>query len=486
MTRSPKKINPNIQPSGVKNEIAARSRARRETQSALVEIGQCSGAARRNDLAPALRMETVEVGALRVTARNVRSTDAVQAAKLKASIKQYGVVKPIMINGGREVIEGHGVLEAAKALGVELIPCIVIDHLDAAQQRMLRLALNRLGETGAWDFDELRLEFEELIDLGCDVIDSGFEMAEVDALLIEDADTEGEAEAEEATTPTGPPVSRPGDVWGLGRHRLLQGDARDPASYTQLMQPGEFARLVLTDVPYNVRIGGNVTSNAGHREFAMATGEMSPADFAAFLRDGLAAALPHVVDGGLLASCIDWRSVDVLIGCGRDLGLELLNLIVWAKTNAGQGSLWRSQHELIPVFKKGAASHVNNVELGRHGRWRSNLWTYAGASSLGSEAREGLAVHPTVKPRAMLEDALLDVSHRDEIVIDPFVGSGSTLLAAEATGRVCRAIEIDGPYCDVVIRRWQELTGEAAVHEQTGESFDAIASAKPTSPEAGQ
>ena len=272
----------------------------------------------------------------------------------------------------------------------------------------------------------------------------------------------------------------------IGRHRLLQSDARDAESYAQLMQPGEAARLVLTDVPYNVRIGGHVTSNAGHREFAMATGEMSAADFAVFLRNALGAAMPHVVEGGLLASYIDWRSVDVLIGFGRELGLELLNLIVWGKTNAGQGSLWRSQHELIPVFKKGAAPHGNNVELGRHGRWRSNLWTYAGASSLGSDAREGLAVHPTVKPRAMLEDALLDVSDRDEIVIDLFVGSGSTLLAAETTGRVCRAIEIDGQYCDVVIRRWQALTGEAAVHEHTGESFDAIAAAKPATAEAGQ
>jgi DNA modification methylase len=480
MARATQKIKPNGRSPGVKDEVASRSRARRETQAGLVDVGRHEAGRRRNDVTPHLQMEMVEVGSLKITARQVRRRDPVQAAKLKASLERYGVVKPILINGRYEVIEGHGVFEAAKALGAERIPCVFVDHLDAARQRMLRLALNRLGETGAWDFDELRLEFAELIEFGCDVIDSGFEMAEVDAILLEDEDAANAEEDEEATTPTGPPVSRPSDVWRLGRHRLLQGDARDPASYALLMASGEFARLVLTDVPYNVRIGGHVTSSAGHREFAMATGEMSRDDFAAFLRDALGAAMPHVVDGELIASYIDWRSVDLLIACGRELGLDLLNLVVWAKSNAGQGSLWRSQHELLPVFKKGDAPHVNNVELGRHGRWRSNLWTYAGASSLGSDAREGLALHPTVKPRVMLEDALLDVSQRDEIVIDPFVGSGSTLLAAEATGRICRAIEIDGPYCDVVIRRWRTMTGEDAVLERTGETFAALSAAAPT------
>ena len=471
-------------PLGVKGEIARRSRARRETQAALVEIQRRAVAARRNDPVPNLRMEMVNVSALRVASRQVRRRDAIQAAKLKASIERYGIVKPILINERYEVIEGHGVLEAAQLLGVEKVPVVFIDYLDVMQQRKLRLVLNRSAETGAWDFDLLRLEFEELIELGDDLSDIGFDEPEIDALLLEVVDNGAQtAGAEEATLPAGQRVSRPGDIWRVGRHRLLQGDARDPLSYAQLMRPGEAARLVLTDVPYNVRLGGHVTSNGDHREFAMAAGEMSPTDFAAFLRDVLAAPLPHVVDGGLVASYIDWRSVDILIGCGRELGLDLLNLVVWAKSNAGQGSLWRSQHELLPFFKKGSAAHVNNVELGRHGRWRSNVWNYAGGSSLGSDAREGLAFHPTVKSRAMLEDALLDVTNRDEIVIDPFVGSGSTFLAAETTGRVCRAIEIDGQYCDVVICRWQDLTGETVVLEQTSESFAAIASATPESAE---
>ena len=240
------------------------------------------------------------------------------------------------------------------------------------------------------------------------------------------------------------------------------------------MEPGEHARLVLTDEPYNVPNVGHVTSQPHHREFAMAAGEMSSSEFAEFNRNWMALCEACLVDGGLLATFIDWRSVELVLSCGRELGLELLNLIAWTKTNAGQGSLWRSQHELLPVFKKGTGSHVNNVELGRFGRWRSNVWQYAGASSIGSDARELLEVHPTAKPVAMLEDALIDVTNRGDCVLDPFAGSGSTLIAAENVGRSCRAIEIDGLYCDLVIRRWQNLTGETAILEETGEPFASV------------
>ena len=240
------------------------------------------------------------------------------------------------------------------------------------------------------------------------------------------------------------------------------------------MLRGEFAQLVLTDEPYNVANVGHVTSNADHREFAFAHGEMSREEFARFNRQWMEAVLARLVDGGLFATFIDWRSIDLVIASGRELALDLINVVVWVKTNGGQGSLWRSQHELLPVFKKGAEPHINNVELGRHGRWRSNVWEYDGASSLGSDAREGLALHPTVKPRLLLEDALIDVTNRGDIVIDCFAGSGSTLVAGEATGRRCRAIEFDGPYCDVIIRRWSEMTGREAVLEATGETFTEV------------
>jgi DNA modification methylase len=266
-------------------------------------------------------------------------------------------------------------------------------------------------------------------------------------------------------------VSCANDLWLLGEHRLFQGDARDPAAYAQILGEGELARLVLTDEPFNVPNVGHVTSSGHHREFAMANGEMSADEFMAFNQAWMSAATIRLVDGGLMATFIDWRSVELVLACGRQLGLPLINLVVWAKSNGGQGSLWRSQHEPLPFFKKGDAPHVNNIELGRHGRWRSNVWTYPGASSLGSDARDGLAHHPTVKPRALLEDALLDVINRGDIVLEPFAGSGSTLLAAEAVGRMCRAIEIDALYCDLTIQRWQQMTGQEARLSETGETF---------------
>jgi DNA modification methylase len=234
------------------------------------------------------------------------------------------------------------------------------------------------------------------------------------------------------------------------------------------------ARLVLTDEPYNVRISGNVTGGP-HREFAMASGEMSKSEFLSFNLAWVKAALNHLAEGGLFGTFIDWRGLPTVHAAATQLGLVLINLIVWAKTNAGMGSLYRSQHELLPLFKKGKGDHLNNIDLGRKGRWRSNLWVYPGASSIGSDSRKGLRDHPTVKPTTLLEDALLDVTARSDIVIDPFLGSGSTLIAAERAGRRCRGVEIDPLYVDVIVRRYQAETGYEAILEATGETFAALA-----------
>ena len=240
------------------------------------------------------------------------------------------------------------------------------------------------------------------------------------------------------------------------------------------MEGDPAARLILTDEPYNVPIAGHVTGGA-HREFAMASGEMSADEFLAFNLAWIAAAEGYLCDGGVLGTFIDWRGQATVHAAVTKLGFEALNLIVWAKTNAGMGSLYRSQHELLPLFKKGQAPHVNNVALGKRGRWRSNVWTYPGASSLGSDARRGLQDHPTVKPTAMLEDALLDLTNRGDIVIDPFLGSGSTLIAANKIGRVCRGIELDPLYVDVIVRRYEAATGNDAVLVETGETFERLA-----------
>lgn len=361
--------------------------------------------------------------------------------------------------------------EAAKRAGLNTLPCIRVEHLSPSEQRQLRLVLNRLAEKGEWDLDELRLEFAELIELG-DPLVTGFDPDEIDFTLLSGEGTTAERGPLEPSAASHA-VARPGDLFCLGRHTLICGDATDQAVIARLME-GQGARLVLTDEPYNVKIKGHVTGGP-HREFAMASGEMSDEDFRVFNTAWMSAVLPCLCDGGVFGTFIDWRGLATVQAAAAALGLTPLNLVVWSKTNAGMGSLYRSQHELLPLFRKGSGAIVNNVALGRKGRWRSNVWVYPGASSLGSDARKGLTDHPTVKPTAMLEDALLDLSHRDEIVIDPFLGSGSTLIAAEATGRVCRGVELDPLYVDVIVRRYQIITGQPALLATSSQTFDEVA-----------
>ena len=457
---------------GLTHHLGARTRAQRATQRALTESAEHAPPSR-NDLSPDLNIVRVAINELKPAGRRLRRADAAQISRITSSIRRFGVCAPILISADRTIVHGHLVWEAARQLGVAEVSCLVVNHLNQTERRMLSIALNRLGETGTWDYEAVRIEFQELTLLGEDMVVTGFESAEVDMVLMsEDVETP-EAESENIPLAGEVATSRTGDVWLLGDHRLIQGDARDASCYARLMAGDGLARFVFTDVPYNVSVGK--ISSGSHREFAMASGEMSRVEFAAFNRDWMTASAAHLVDGGLLATAIDWRNIDLVMGAGRDLHFDPVNVIVWAKSNAGQGSLWRSAHEFYPVFKKGSAPHVNNVALGKHGRWRSNVWTYPGGSSPGSDSRAALKLHPTVKPRAMLEDALFDVTNRGDIVIDCFCGSGSTLVAAEATGRRCRAIEIDGIYCDVIIKRWQQMTGRDAILDGAGETFAVIA-----------
>jgi DNA modification methylase len=370
-----------------------------------------------------------------------------------------------------EIINGETRYEAAKQLSLDRLPCVRIGHLTPEEQRVLRLAVNRLAEKGEWDLDALKIEFDELIVTDAPIEIAGFSPAEIDHVILGDAAEgleQGPLEPDSATA-----VARLGDIFQLGPHRIVCGDATDPSVLARLLEGDASARLVLTDEPYNVKIAGNVTQG-DHREFAMASGEMTDAEFLVFNGAWIATVLPYLCEGGICGSFIDWRGLPTVHAAAAKLGLVRLNLIVWAKTNAGMGSLYRSQYELLPLFKKGEAPHVNNVELGKRGRWRSNVWTYPGDSSLGSDARRGLQDHPTVKPTAMLEDALLDLINRGDIVLDPFLGSGSTLIAAEATGRVCRGVELDPLYVDVIVRRYEAATGEAATLIDTGETFQAL------------
>jgi len=456
----------------IRESLKAKARSRREsiTRRATVVRGKRHS---RNDLLPGLKIEVVSIDSLRSYSRRLRRSDAAHVEEIANSIGAFGFSIPLLIGKENVVIDGEARLEAARLLGLPSVPCIRIDHLSKNEQRLLRLAANRLGEKGSWDLEELQGEFAELIIAEAPIELSGFGLDEIDELVIGEDDENTEV-GDLSPSPGEAPVTRIGDLFHVGSHRVICGDATDPAIVSRLMQGG-VARLILTDEPFNVPVSGHVTGR-DHREFAMASGEMTDEQFLEFNRTWIGALLPHLVDGGIFATFIDWRGLPMVHAAATGLGLSPLNLVVWAKTNAGMGSLYRSQHELLPLFKKGRASHVNNVALGKRGRHRSNVWTYPGASSYGSDARRGLRDHPTVKPTAMLRDALIDLSHRDEIVLEPFGGSGSTLIACETAGRVCRCIELDPVYVDVIVRRYQSMTGQKAFLEESGEIFDELES----------
>jgi DNA modification methylase len=453
-------------------QLKGKSRRRRQDLAGLAEV-EVARRPRRNDLLPRLELALVSLNLLKTPAREVRKLQPAHVQQVANAIAALGFCAPILIGRDSLVLDGAARVEAARSLGLERVPCVRIEHLSDHEQRVLRLAVNRLGETGSWNLEALKIEFEELILADAPIEISGFSLDEIDQIVLGDR-VDGFEKGPIEPDPSATPISKVGDIFQLGPHRIACGDATDPEILHRLMGEGEMARLVLTDEPYNVPIVGNVTKGQ-HREFAMASGEMSEDQFLTFNEAWMTAALPHLQDAGVLATFIDWRGYPTANAAALKLGLAPLNLIVWRKTNAGMGSLYRSQHELLPLFKKGSAPHVNNVELGKRGRWRSNVWTYPGASSLGSDARRGLKDHPTVKPTALLEDALLDVSDRGDVVIDPFLGSGSTLIAADQTGRICRGVELDPLYVDVVMRRYEAATGKAAVFVDTGEMFEALA-----------
>lgn len=270
-----------------------------------------------------------------------------------------------------------------------------------------------------------------------------------------------------------------GDIWEIGLHRLICGDALDPEAYTQLLA-GESAQMAFTDPPYNVPINGHVSGlgKIRHREFAMASGEMDEATFTGFLSSVFTNMANSSRKGAIQYICMDWRHIIEMMTAGTKAYSNFLNLCVWAKTNGGMGSLYRSQHELVFVFKAGDSPHINNVELGRHGRNRTNVWNYPGINSFGKDRDSDLALHPTVKPVALVMDAILDCSKRKGIILDPFAGSGTTLVAAEKTGRLGFGIELDPRYCDVIVRRMQSLFSIEAIHQASRLPFSVVAEAR--------
>ncbi|MBA4172093.1 MAG: DNA methylase N-4, partial [Hyphomicrobium sp.] len=425
-----------------------------------------------------LSITNLPVTGLRPYPGNARTHSAKQITEIATSIKAFGFNNPVLVDKDGTIIAGHGRVAAAKKLGLEVVPCVRLEHLGEAEKRAYILADNKLAEKAGWDRDILAIELQHLadLDLDFDITATGFEMAEIDLLLSDaDADQADPADAVPEVA-VGPAVTQPGDVWQIGRHRLICGDSTMSETYARLLA-GERAQMIFTDPPYNVKIDGHVSGLGAtkHREFAMASGEMSEAEFTRFLKDVFANLAGHAVDGAIHFVCMDWRHVGEVLAAATPVYSELKNICVWAKTNGGMGSLYRSQHELVFVLKSGRAPHINNVELGRHGRYRTNVWQYAGANAFSATRDGDLAMHPTVKPVALVADAILDCSRRKGIVLDAFAGSGTTLVAAERTGRRGYGIELDPLYCDVIVRRLATVAGLEAVHAVSGRTFSDLA-----------
>ena len=410
------------------------------------------------------KIEQVDVTLLHPNLRNARTHSRRQINQIAASIEGFGFTNPILIDENCLLIAGHGRLEAAKMLSLSRVPCIRIPHLTDPEKRALMLADNKIALNAGWDLDLLASELADLsqMELSFDLEVTGFDVPEIDLIIEGQGAPEPEA-PEVAPEPdrTRSPLVQLGDLWRLGDHRVLCGDARN-AEHCEALMEGKSADAGFTDPPYNVPIAGHVSGKGKviHREFAEASGEMTEQDFTTFLREAFVLAAKHSREGAVWFACMDWRHVGEIREAGLATFGSWLNMCVWAKTNGGMGSLYRSQHELVFVFRNGQQQHRNNVELGRHGRNRTNVWTYPGVNTFRAGRMEELQAHPTAKPVAMVKDALLDVSKRGDLVLDPFLGAGATLMAAERSGRVARGMEIDPAYVEVALRRWREETGQ--------------------------
>jgi len=400
------------------------------------------------------KFDIVPAGSLRPYEGHARNHSGKKLAKLRRLVAAFGQVAPIVVDGKGTIIDGHALWRVLRELDYDEVAVAVVSGRSDPEIRALRLALNRLPQDAKWDDEKLRSEFQSLIDLSFDLDLTGFEAPEIDLVL--EVDIPKANVIEDETIPAlQEPVSLIGDVWLCGKHRIGCCDALDAAAVSAVMGEAK-AAMVFTDPPYNVPIEGFVSGMGGtrHAEFLQASGEMTEAEFTAFLTNAIRVQQSNVRVGASMFVCMDWRHVSELLSAAKQNAAVVDNICVWVKTNAGMGSLYRSQHELVFVLRNGTGgSRRNNVELGKHGRNRSNVWTYRGMNAFGSGRDELLASHPTVKPVLMIADAIRDVTKRGEIVLDTFLGSGSTLMAAEETGRLCYGSDLEPRYVDVAVRR---------------------------------
>ena len=428
-------------------------------------------------------LETLPIHQLRPWPRNARTHSRKQIRQIVESIRRFGFTNPVLIDGENRILAGHGRVEAARELGMTSVPCLLVDHMSAAEKRAYVLADNKLALNAGWDEELLALELKELMEaeIGFDIGVTGFTIAEVDQLMEGLAPEEpGDPADDRLPDPAAlPSRCRPGDLWRLGPHRLICGDSLDPLVVAALMD-SERAEMVFTDPPYNVAIEGNVSGlgKVRHGEFAMASGEMTPRRVHGIPVRCLRQPGRQLSDGSIHFVCMDWRHMAEMLAAGGENYAEFKNLIVWVKDNGGMGAFYRSRHELIFAFKNGSAPHINSFELGQHGRYRTNVWEYRGVNTLKAGRMNELALHPTVKPVAMIADAIKDVSRRGGIVLDLFGGSGSTLIAAHKTGRRARLCELDPVYCDRILGRWETFAKDDAERIACGRSQERAAASR--------
>lgn len=420
------------------------------------------------------RVEIVQRATLRPNPRNARTHSKKQINQIAASIRKFGFIVPIIIDDEGNIVAGHGRLEAAAELGLAQVPIIRVRFLTDADRRAFAIAENRIAELSGWDEALLTEELRFLLDDGFELEITGFSTSDLDFAIVDELPV-SEPEMVELPDPSKDAISRPGDLWLIGPHRLLCGDSRAVESFEALLAD-ERATLVFADSPYNVPIDGHVSGSGRvhHREFAMASGEMTPAEFTHFLRAVFRLCVRFSTDGSIHYQCMDWRHLREILDAADGVYTQFKQLLVWNKRNAGQGAFYRSQHELVLVFKSGRGKHINNFGLGETGRYRTNVLDYAGANGFYRGRDRDLVDHATIKSTALVADLLLDCSNRGDLVLDPFAGSGTTLLAAHHTGRRGAAVEIDPLYVDTAVRRLSAASGLPPVHAD-GRPFAQVA-----------
>lgn len=433
-----------------------------------------------------IQIERVSIDSIHLNLKNPRIHSKAQIQQIAKSIERFGWNIPIAVDRSGMILAGNGRYEAAKLLGLKEIPIVRLNHLAKAQAKAYIVADNKLTENSQWNEQLLGEIFLELSksDLDFELSDTGFEVAEIDILIGQLDNPSGPIDPLDIpnSSLTGPPVCKINDLWGLNDHRVLCGNALDPESYKLLMN-GSTGQIVFADVPYDCPISGHVCSNTStqHRDFPMGVGELGTEKFTQFLAQIFELLVRFSDPGSIHCIAMDWRNGLPILNAGNAHYSELKNICVWIKDKAGLGSLYRSQHEFFYIFKNGNAPHRNNIQLGKHGRYRTNYWSYPSASTLTRQGTDGnlLGFHPTSKPIALVADFLLDCSARNEIVIDCCLGGGTTLLAAQRTGRICFGMDLDALYIDTAIRRWQAMTGEDAILISTGQTFNEIEKLQP-------